>query len=57
MNAMISQLNHQPYFPLFACMLLLCIAPPFANGQEKAAGEDPACPAGRRNLLREQASR
>jgi len=41
MNAKISQLNHQPYFSLFAGMLVLCIAPPLANGQEKTAGEDP----------------
>ena len=25
MNAKISQLNYQPYFFLFACMLVLCI--------------------------------
>jgi hypothetical protein len=41
MNAKISQLNHHPCFSLFAGMLVLCIAPPFANGQEKATGEDP----------------
>ena len=41
MNARISQLNHQSYFSLFAGMLVLCIASPYANGQEKTVTEDP----------------
>ncbi len=42
MNAKISELkrSHWPCLSLFACMLALCLAPPFANGQEKAASED-----------------
>jgi hypothetical protein len=42
MNAEISELkrSYRPYFSLFAGMLALCIAPPFANGQEITASED-----------------
>jgi hypothetical protein len=42
MNAEISELKRssRPYFSLFAGMLALCIAPPFANGQEITASED-----------------
>ena len=42
MNAKISEIkrSRRPYFSLFAGMLALCIAPPFANGEEQWASED-----------------
>jgi hypothetical protein len=42
MNAKTSEIKRsfRSYFSLFAGMLALCIAPPFANGEEQGASED-----------------